>query len=321
MNVSHHAGRSAVATPASADAAPIIMYLCYGAEQICRQAIFSILSLLRVTGEGPRDFRLIVYCDRPDLFERLPVEVVEIDTTTLDLWLDGSDYVHRRKTCAVLAALERFGGKVIFVDTDTYFTRSPMPLFDRVGPGRACFHILEGFIRSTATTPDRALVRQLEDGEHRLASGKPVVVDARTPMWNTGVVGVDAADIALVREALALSDAIWAAADPEGMDGKKIHHGEQFAMGFAFRDCLLGEAADRVYHYWPWPMKAAFNGLLPDLTASGVADPSPANLDRIFGFRPRQHGVDAARDVLKMSVRRAALSLGLPIRGVRRSVA
>lgn len=299
---------------------PVLQYFCYGGQAIYDQAIYSILSLLHVGGGAPRGCRVVVYCDRPEAFAGLPVEAVPVARATLDAWLDGGDYVHRRKTCAIIDALERFGGTVVFVDTDTWFRRAPAPLFRRVGPGRACFHLCEGYLQSTGTPSDDALARQLAAGNVHTRSGEAVTLSARTPMWNTGVVGVHAADLGRVREALALSDAIWAGADPAGAYCGKIHHGEQFAMGYAFRDTRLSEAADCVYHYWPRATKEAFGARLPGLAATGAADPSPETLARLYAARPRQTGVDAARDTLKMAVRRLALTLRLPVRGVRRSV-
>lgn len=298
----------------------VLLYFCYGAREIYDQAIYSILSLLHVCGGPPRDWRIVVYCDRPDAFGPLPVETVALDDAMLDAWLGGSNYIHRRKTCAIIDALERFGGRVVFIDSDTWFKRAPRRLLRRVGPGRACFHICEGFLRSTGTPVDDALARQLANNRYSLPSGEAIKVDARTRMWNTGVVGVDASDLPLVRDALTLSDAIWRDADPAGAYGKKIHHAEQFATGYALRHSRLGEAVDTVYHYWPAPAKAAFGALLPELVSSGLADRSPPNLARLYARRCRETGWPAVKDEAKMLTRRAALAFGLPLRGARRSV-
>ncbi len=298
-----------------------LLYFCYGAPAIYDQAIYSILSLLHVAGGIQADCRVVAYCDRPEAFAALPVDVVPLDAATLDGWLGDSDYLHRRKTCAIIDALERFGGRVIFIDSDTWFRRSPAPIFRRVGPGRACFHLCEGLVHATGTPTDMALARQLAAHDYRLPSGTPVRIDRRTRMWNTGVVGVDASDIGRVRDALALSDAIWADADPAGAYGKKIHHAEQFAMGYAFRDCRLSEAADCVYHYWPAEMKERFTPELPALVRSGLADPSPGKLAALYARRPRETGRGAAKDEAKMALRRVALWAGVPVRGVRHSVA
>lgn len=301
-------------------AVPTLLYLCYGKQPIYDQAIYSILSLLHVSGGSPSDYRIVVYCDRAELFAALPVETVVMSLARLDEWLGGDTYIHRRKLCAIIDAMERYGGSVVFLDSDTYFKALPSRLFARVGPEQACLHIREGFVQATRTPADVALVRQLEHSDYRLPSGERVRITNRTAMWNTGVVGVHSADLALVRNALALSDAIWAGADPEGAYGKKIHHAEQFAMGYALRNCRLSEASDCVYHYWLPALKRSFETVLPRLVQSGLADRSSANLARLYAQRPRDTGSDAIKDSLKMPLRRLALSVGLPLKGVRRSI-
>jgi hypothetical protein len=317
-NVIEKVGRAVVNVPDGIKP-ETIMYFCYGPQPLYDQTIYSILSLLHVTAVSSLNARVVVYCDRPDAFVKLPVETIEVDQRQLDAWLGGSDYIHRRKTCAIIDALQRFAGKVMFLDSDTYWIGSPETIFRRIGPDRACFHLKEGYLRSTGTPFDNALTRQLESHRYRIGSDALVEVDRTTIMWNTGVVGVDASNLGLMNDALALSDEIWDEADPDGAYGKKIHHAEQFAMGYAFRNCRLSEADDAVYHYWPSAAKASFAQLLPDLVEAGVNDQSPESLRRIYAARFRDVGFQATKERLKMGVRRGCISLGIPVNGVRRS--
>jgi hypothetical protein len=296
-----------------------ILYLCYGRDDLFDQTLFSILSLLR-RHPAPTPFRIAVYTDNAGRFARLPVEIVTLTAAQLEDWLGGSDYIHRRKTSTIDDALERFGGKVIFLDSDTYFTGSVLSLFDRVGPGRACFHLCEGYLAATGTPFDIELYRQLRDEPCTLPGGSAMAVDQHTLMWNTGVVGVDVADRALLLQARDISDEIWRTARDDGPYGQKIHHAEQFAMGFAFRRCQLNEAADLVYHYWPPSAKMAFGAILHDRLPPVLANPSPQAIDALYATRYRETGLASVRDSVKMAVRAIALKLGIRVKGVRRSV-
>lgn len=296
-----------------------LMYFCYGAQPLFDQTLYSILTLLHVSGGQPGRERVVVYTDRPEAFGALPVETVETTPAMLEAWLGGSDYIHRRKTCALLDALARFGGRVVFLDSDTFWLRAPGRLAERVGPNRACFHLCEGYLLTTGTPFDVALAAQLQSRRYEIGEDT-VRVDRTTRMWNTGVVGVDVADRARIEDALALSDAIWRDADPAGPYGRRIHHAEQFAMGYAFRHAQSSEAADCVYHYWRADAKAAFGERLPDLVAAGLADPGPATLARAYARRYRERGPDVWKDRVKMAVRRLALRADVPVRGLRRSV-
>lgn len=308
-----------MAEPATAQAPGVLLYLCYGQEEIFRQTLFSILSLMHVCGPHLGGHRVAVYTDRPERFAALPVECVALSEALLDSWMGGSDYIHRRKTCTIIAALDRFASPVAFVDADTYYTADPSRLFARVGPGRACFHLCEGFVEHTGTPFDRALAKQLARADLRLRSGEPVRL-AGARMWNTGVVGVDPADRPLMLDALELSDRIWATADPAGAFGKKIHHAEQFATGYAFRNCRLGEAGDCLYHYWPKAAKEAFAPVLADLFGAGLPALDRAGLAAVYARRYRETGLAAWRDTIKMAVRAGALRFGLAVPGARRSV-
>lgn len=298
----------------------VIIYFAYGREDIFEQTLYSILTLLHVCERERRGCRIAVYTDAPERFAALPVDVVALSQARLDEWLGGSDYIHRRKTCVILDALERFANKVAFIDSDTWFLAHPERIFARVGPGRAAFHICEGFVASTATPFDSALARQLEAIPLTLRSGELVTFGPRTRMWNTGVVGIDPADREAMLDALALGEAIWRTADPAGAFGKKIHHAEQFATGYALRHAVLSEAADCVYHYWPGEAKRAFGAVLPGLIAQGLADPRGEMLARIYAARYRERGPRGWMDAAKMTLRRAALAVGVPLKGARRSV-
>lgn len=297
-----------------------IIYFAYGREDIFEQTLYSILTLLHVCERERRGCRIAVYTDAPERFAALPVETVALSQAQLDEWLGGSDYIHRRKTCVILDALDRFAGKVAFIDSDTWFIAHPERIFARVGPGRAVFHLCEGFVASTGTPFDNALTRQLESVPLALRSGEPVEFGPRTRMWNTGVIGVDPTQREAMRDALALSEDIWRTADPAGAYGAKIHHAEQFATGYALRDARLSEAADCVYHYWPVEAKRAFGAVLPGLIAQGLADLQGETLARIYAARYRETGLRGWIDAAKMEVRRAALALGVPVKGARRSV-
>lgn len=297
----------------------VLLYLCYGQEAIFRQTLYSILSLMHVCGPDLAGHRLVVYTDSPERFAALPVECVTLSPAMLADWLGGSDYIHRRKTCTIIDALDRFACPVAFIDADTWYSADPRRIFARVGPGRACFHLCEGFVEHTGTPFDQALARQLTAVDLRLRSGEPVR-PARARMWNTGVVAVDPADRERMLDALALSDRIWETADPAGAWGKKIHHAEQFATGHAFRDCRLGEAADCVYHYWPAEAKAAFAPVLARLVGDRLPPLDRASLAAVYRQRYRETGLAAWRDSCKMTLRALALRSGVALPGARRSV-
>lgn len=291
-----------------------VLYLCYGRGPQVEETLYSLISALHRA--PPRnDLQYVVYADAPELFRDLDVRVRPIAPGELDAWLGGSDYVHRRKTMTILDALERYGGSVAFVDCDTYYLRSPEVLFTRIAPGRSCLHLREARLLESGTAVDRGVSELVRRAAFTDLEGRPRSISPDAVMWNSGVVGVHADDIGLMREALHLIDQMWAALKSLGIEaeiGHPVHHVEQFATGVALSPNRLSETGDVVFHYWPENLRKPFRTVLPGLLERHAAAPNPSAL---YARRPR---ADLPRR-LKQTTRAVLRRIGLRAPGMRAS--
>lgn len=242
-----------------------LLYLAYGKGQHINEAVFSLLTAAHFEPFGTGRVRYVVYTDHPEAFAALAgVTVMRIDKVKLDAWLEGSSYKHRRKLMVIIEALERYRGKLAFVDTDTCFQRSPMLLFDRIGPGRSCLHVAEKNLRLAS---DR-ITRKIRDGIHNhpftWSDGTKAVLHNHSKMWNSGITGFHHSDIDVLRESLRLCDHLWTQT--------RVHTCEQLAVGMAAeRTTTIFSAWDIVFHYWPKTLKLPFQdhleSVLPPILA------------------------------------------------------
>jgi hypothetical protein len=189
------------------------------------------------------------------------------------------DYIHRRKTMTIIDALQRFPGDLAFVDCDTYFRKSPATLFKHIGPGRSCLHVLEARLLESRTEVDKVLSDLIEQEDFFDTTGSKLSISPNAPMWNSGVVGVNSADIGLMREVLEVSDQMWRKL--------KVHHIEQFLAGYFLSRNVLSECADTVFHYWPGYIRQPFREKLSGVLSHDVAQPLPIRARRAFANRPR----------------------------------
>src|SRR5690349_5252796 len=94
------------------------LYLDYGGlARYRRELKYSLISLRQELGEAS-DARIVVYTDAPSVYERWPVEVVDI-AGQVPAWSGGGLYHHRIKPAVVLDGLKRFAAPVCFVDSDS----------------------------------------------------------------------------------------------------------------------------------------------------------------------------------------------------------
>ena len=222
----------------SAQAGIRYVTLAYGpAEPVYRQASMLLLSLL---AHAPAPRELVVVTERPDRFEWFEGSVA-IHTVTpeqIARWQAPGPFSMRAKL-EVLRATAPRDDAVVLLDADTIAVASLAPLAAELAGGALYMHKREFQLAASRRRGNRALWRALRG--RRFAGWQFEADDA---MWNSGVLGVAAADRPLVDEALRVYDAM-------AQGGIRHFATEQLAVGLVFgRTGRLREAAPWFTHYW-----------------------------------------------------------------------
>lgn len=216
---------------------PTLLYLVYGAETYHREAVFSIASAfarLRSTPNGTLDIR--VFTDDPAPYGGLPVRIRHLDAATLQSWREPHGYHFRAKHVALKEALTDTR-KAVLIDTDTFFHCSPLALFERIRPGTLLCNRIGG---RYGDHRDALLYRAL--AHHLQTRG---LGDDGMLLLNSGVIGLDRTDAALLDRSLALMDEFL-----------PLSHGaytlEEFMLAVACREggLQVAECPTQIHHYW-----------------------------------------------------------------------
>jgi len=273
-----------------------LVLLSYGGrdDQVA-ETKYAILSAYRWA--RPSDgIEIVLYTDNPSRFDDMPVRLRPIAAEELEGWTGPEGYQYRRKLEVLRDALIQTGRPVVFVDSDTWFRRSPVRLFDRIGRGRSIMHVREGNLRGRPFPQYcHDFVDCVESRTWKTSSGSPLDITSDV-VWNSGVIGLDPLDNVLVDDALALIDQVYCKCE--------LWFLEQFAIAFfLMRSTDVRGASDIVFHYWPKDLREAFHpALLRELDRT--ADLAPKErADELHRFRPRLHGVGQLKYVIKQAYR------------------
>ncbi|HEY5467857.1 MAG TPA: hypothetical protein VIK85_01995 [Coriobacteriia bacterium] len=273
-----------------------LVLLSYGGrdDQVA-ETKYAILSAYRWA--RPSDgIEIVLYTDNPSRFDDMPVRLRPIAAEELEGWTGPEGYQYRRKLEVLRDALIQTGRPVVFVDSDTWFRRSPARLFDRIGRGRSIMHVREGNLRGRPFPQYcHDFVDCVESRTWKTSSGSPLDITSDV-VWNSGVIGLDPLDNVLVDDALALIDQVYCKCE--------LWFLEQFAIAFfLMRSTDVRGASDIVFHYWPKDLREAFHpALLRELDRT--ADLAPKErADELHRFRPRLHGVGQLKYVIKQAYR------------------
>lgn len=216
-----------------------ILYLALG-ERCARQAIYSILTLLGVYEGRFFPFRVLVLTDHPSLFAGFgrPIEAKYLSPEQVEAWTRPHGFVLRVKIKVIQEAMAG-NSDVLFVDCDTLFMRRPDAVLARVQAGRPVMHLYEHPLgRSRQLHPELCPRDVVMD----LSCGTQVVINNSLPVWNSGVLGIPALNVAEVADVLELTDRIY--------EQWPAWHVEQISFSAVLSQMGLSGCAGVVFHYW-----------------------------------------------------------------------
>src|SRR2546430_16574091 len=109
-----------------------LVYLSYGQGLHNDEVVYSVLSALHLIGPDSSDYRIILYTDNHAALRELPIHIELLSEKVLADWAGPFDFNHRRKNFTIKAALEKFGGRLLYCDSDTFFVKHPKKAFARI---------------------------------------------------------------------------------------------------------------------------------------------------------------------------------------------
>ena len=221
-----------------------LIYLAHGPAELRSEALYSILTYFEVAPASPTT--ILIYTDAPDAFqavlgERADVLYPTVTDAEWQAWRGESNMVYLLKIGVLEHAATHYPGNLLFVDTDTIWQRDPTSIFAQIEQGARFMHLNEGALR-TGNTLSRKVYRRLR-GRTFQVGGAQVGITPDTPLYNSGIIGFQSKDAALLRDVMQLADQLYAAYHKHMM--------EQLATGLRLGlDSSLREAAPYVLHYW-----------------------------------------------------------------------
>lgn len=208
--------------------------LAYGeAAGVYRQSLMLLLSLV---AHAPAPYELVVATDRPECYVWFGtrVEIEYLDAARLGAWRGPQPFSMRQKLELIRAAAIPSRGATVLLDADV-LARAPLDSFVAALRAGALFmHQHEYVLSQSRRRGNRKLWTSLRGHQIREDDS----------MWNSGVLGIPAADRGLLDEALELYDRLAAA-------GIRHFATEQLVAGIVLgRTGRLQPAEEWFSHYW-----------------------------------------------------------------------
>ena len=169
----------------------VVLYIVYGEDQAYYEgAIFSFLTFRHWILDS-NQIEIVVLTEKPEAFTDYPIKTLLMSKEQKNEWSLNGQYHFRIKNRGLAFVMDKLklkdSDKILFFDTDTYFHKSPLPLFDLIKSDQALFYLNEGLIydRKRFFT----YVENLE-GKKIEIDGESYELSRKSAMWGSLMVGI-----------------------------------------------------------------------------------------------------------------------------------
>jgi len=167
----------------------IVLYIIYGDNQdYYNSAKYSLLTFMSWLTET-NQVEFFVLTEKPEEFDDYPVTTFLIDKKQKNEWSLGGAYHFRIKNRGLLHIMDKIHAddKILFFDADTYFVKSPLPLFDLINSSQALLYLNEGLIYSKKKFS--TYVKNLADRKIEI-DNEIYELSKKSSMWGSLMIGV-----------------------------------------------------------------------------------------------------------------------------------
>lgn len=217
-----------------------VILLAFGDKiQYHTQTNFCILSVLQQCTESDI---ISIYTDRPKFYSRLKerIEVVALDKSTLDKWVNGTGYIYRVKIKAIEDSARRHPDEhLLFLDCDTVCVHSLEKIKQLMDEGNGVMCFDEGH-PSKMKGPSRRMWNALAN--HTINT---CTISLKHNVWNSGVIGIPQSKLTeVISLAVNVCDYILQA-------NVRCFTAEQYAFSVAMQEyCKVFDSTKWICHYW-----------------------------------------------------------------------
>ncbi|PMK05045.1 hypothetical protein [Vibrio sp. 10N.261.55.A7] len=223
-----------------------LTFVVYGNDKTYYQgARFCILSFLaNWSGKSGVRPEVSVLAEEPGHFVNMPIKVFSISPAQKAEWSLNNTYHFRIKNRGLKYLCECLNigaeDKLLFLDTDTYFTQATNVYFDSISNKHALLFCSEANINALPENNEYAAIR---DRDIKLADGSVYRTNSDSVMWASAVIGMTGARISAFDRADILIQGLR-------KEGCFAHTLEQFALSEALsRQVSITPAKEWVNHY------------------------------------------------------------------------
>jgi heptosyltransferase-3 len=185
----------------------VLAYIVYGDDKSYYESVcFSILTAMSFLCKKD-NVDIVVLTENTEFFEKLPIKIFKISSKQIEDWSFEGEYHFRIKNRGLGFLVNKLSlskdDKVLYIDADSYFKKTPLKLFDLIKKETPVMFRCEGSIFKKKRF--RVYKDNLQNVPIKISEEKNYLINDNAKMWGSAIVGlmgeqfkyIDIADILL----------------------------------------------------------------------------------------------------------------------------
>lgn len=222
-----------------------VLFQAYGNIAVineCKYALLSLIDVYKYSGDMPH---VIIYSDMPEEFlifqNEMRLTIEPLENKRIKKWRGNIEFVHRVKIEVIKDCLIKYGGKIIYCDTDTCCKTNLNIIFNLISATNVFFHVKEGNLNDPKNPNVKKWKKFLLSDNFPMPDRFSIL---GVNMWNAGVIALENSHAALLDEVLNFTDALY--------PFYPKHTVEQFSFCYVFQkqNIHISPAEPFIFHYW-----------------------------------------------------------------------
>ncbi|MGI4743440.1 MAG: hypothetical protein ACRYG7_50455 [Janthinobacterium lividum] len=238
--------------------------LSYGREQEYKRLIFAVLSFKAFYSGIDSNVQLLIFTDNSAYFEHfltgILVKYVLLTPAKIELMKGPQKFVHLVKVEVIREAFELYpNNNLVYIDSDTFFIKDPLPLFGMISAENSLMHTKEYALTerigstSEGNSP-QLFLSALKNRTFSTSQGEERYFPSQYS-WNAGVIG-------LAKEGKGYIDDIYKLSG-EFFSCSLWHISEQLAFSLLLQTRTTIYPCEKyIYHYWASDKKIVIDTFL-----------------------------------------------------------
>jgi hypothetical protein len=225
----------------------------FGKESEYKRAAFTVFSLFAYR---PIDnsVQVLIFTDAPEWFQRvlvdLPIQYIRLSPEKIKVMRGEIDFLHRMKIALIEEAFQLYPQhKLIYADSDTFFTANSDRILAQITPDCASMHLWEyqfAAMKDMALPAGKtfqAFYQLIQQQEFVLADATRIKISPQMSSWNAGLMFFHPEHKRFIPDVYSLTDQFYPSTEN--------HASEQYAFSIVLQQqTRLIPCAAINYHYW-----------------------------------------------------------------------